>query len=530
MGNLDSMLSERGRRTETLSASEITRARRTLADGAQRAASPPLQWTIAETSLRARPTVFSALEARLQHDDYRATPSARCAALEYARMSLAPERISNPALFEFIVGRCGGSIAQSSHFNAVVYSGRRPNEERTLADEGERALQGLRADGSARSGSFGIASTHDRTRVVAAMVVVGAELLHLASEPPLVAVDGFVTLEATLLSEPAGVRARVAQGEAAIVACEALRAENRLTVRCPFAAADLSEVIEIVALDEADRPVGGHDEFLALRDAGAMRAFATRLPSSSAETLAAETAARINATRTSTGLAALTFVPEQSDTNALLTTLYFADRFGDSHSLPIATAGWDVPALLAAGESMADEAPLGMSAEELAAHLLQSPIDREMLLRPDATHMALGMRFGESAIQSITSVYRALPAADPAADEARLLAVAQAERSQAGLPPLTVIPMPEPLTRALQQMVAGEDGTAAFERASRELGPVAATTDFTLYTLSDLAPERLLENPAGGSFIALSVLPFRPRGASRGAYLVFALRSETAIP
>lgn len=529
MGNLDSLLSER-QRGHRLSAQELSFAQQELVEDAQRAPAAPLQWTIAEASLRARPTVFSALEAEVLHDDYRATSSARCAALEYARMSLASERISNPVLFEFIIGRCGGSIVQANNFNAVVFSGRRPTEASVFADEGERALQGLRANGAPRRGSFGIASTHDRARVAAAMVVVGEELLHLESAAPLVAVDGFVTLEATMLTQPVGVRARVAQGPAAIVACEVTRTDDHLSVRCPYEASDASEVIEIVALDEAGRPVDGRDEFLALRDAGATRAFTTRLPTSTAGTLAIETAARINAVRTAMGVAALTLVPEQSSTNAQLATLYFADPAGDARALAQATAGWEVPVTLAAGESMADEAPLGMTAEELAAHLLQSPIDHEMLLRPDVTHMALGMRFGHMAIQSLTSVYRPFPASDPASDQARLVALAQAERSQAGLPPLTVVPMPEPLGRALQQMVAGEDGNRAFEAASQALGLVAASTDFTVYTLGDLAPDRLLENPAGGAFIAFAVLPFRPSGASRGAYLVFVLRSETATP
>jgi len=528
MGNLESFMTRERQDHPIANRREFDRARQQVQEDVRRGAVVPVQWTIPEASLRATPTAFSALESSLVPPAFYVTPSARCAALEYARLSLGAERAHGAPLFEFIVGRCGGSIAQQRDFHAVVLTARNPNEARIFAQESDRVLRELRRGQAAERSSVGIGSAHDRGHVATAMAMVGVQLLRVESPMPPMPVNGFVSMEATLLSSEVAVRARITQGTSAIVPCDVTQAADRIVVRCPYAATDVAEVIEIVAVDGDGRPTGLRDEFFALRDAAAMRSFATRAQSDSRETLRTATAERINALRTAMGLAALIFVPEQSETNTVLAAVFFEPNPRDS-AMEIATAGWDVSTLLAEGESSAGEAPLGSTADELAAHLLQSPIDREMLLRPSMTHLAIGLRIGPSSLQSVVSVYRAFPSGEPEANQARLLAIAQAERSRAGLPPFSVIPMPAPLERAMQQMAEGENPTRAFQAAAQELGPVAASTDFTAYMLNDLDSASLLANPTG-TFIAISVVPLRPRGSARGAYLVFLLRSETAVP
>ena len=492
-----------------------------------RAPLPPMRWTIAESSLRAAPGAFAPMEEQqlaALGEGYRATVPARCVAAEYARLGLQEQQQATRPLIEFIVARCGASFVEARTLHSTVIPMRRPNEAEALELNREEIAGRWRSGEMPTHGSLGVASLHDRRHVSAAMGVIGEELVRVDASGPALAMDGFVSVEATLLKSVEAIRVRITHGLSAVATCEVERDAEQLHVRCPYEASDESEVIEFVAIDAEGHPVGGEEDYLALRDATVLRSYETRAQSGTPSELGRAVAERINALRVAMGLDALTFVPEQSEANGLMTSFFFRERL-NAETLTVASAGWEMPVMLSWGDALAAEAPLGSSVDSLTARLLRTASERDMLLAPAATHIAVGMRLGLSTIQTIATVYRAFPEPDPEGDRARLVAIAQAERARAGLPAFNVVPMPAPFEQALAQIASGASPTSAFQAASRAYGPVPESTRFGVLALEDLNPSTVAGDSAGTTTIALSVVPFRPERSARGEYLVFVLLS-----
>lgn len=340
-------------------------------------------------------------------------------------------------------------------------------------------------------------------------------------------VDGFVVLDVPPPADVMPIRGRITHGVAGVAECQSTYAARRFAVRCPYDAADASEVIELVLLSPDDIHFGTTD-LLVLRDPMSLRTFETQPPCGSAEALSVSVAERINAARASMDLAPLRYEAAQSAMNRQLARAEFEIEYeGGYHHIPVrsrdvARAGWEVPITLADGHALTAETPLGACADAMAARFLRTPSERDILLSRTATHLAVGVRFGPNAQQSIVTTYEAFEPIAPEVARAQIITELQRTRLRDDRAPLTIAPMPAPLLWALEQIERGASASATLRRAREDLGEVPEGTRLILHAAAtpSAPPYAHLDD---ASTVAVAVTPRRARASARGEYLMFVL-------
>jgi hypothetical protein len=485
------------------------------------------RWDIEPSSLDLAPSAFDVLYERVAPIRPTAQRSEEfaCLATELARFMAMNGGLPTDALRSYIASRCGvtsPSIAMSA-LPADLHG--TPSDERLLEQLGPGLLEHATEMIPEAADRVGFGFARVGSRFVAAVTAGLSRTEVIPSRPVAEAGRVRFTLRA---SEPVErVVALANQGETGVAACTVSGSSPDIAIDCPFVPDGDRSRIEIALRDGDTSMLRPLALLVGLTDASgglsyAVRASATPTPIDPA-VLASTVLPLLNGIRTRAGLTALAMDEAQSAANTEVAPSFFstADSAVADQVLLYAMAGWDVTGDVRDGRATSVSAHGVTDASGWLYTALEEPIERYVLLDPDARAIAFGVAAAPDGADALVSTYRFFDS-DPAAERDRFLAALTAARAAAGMRPPTFVSIPELETAADAVESGGLTPDEALGRAAdavlpryRQLRPFfSATSDLAHVQL----PPELVSDPGG--VVGLSVMHWRPEGSAWGLYLV----------
>jgi hypothetical protein len=266
---------------------------------------------------------------------------------------------------------------------------------------------------------------------------------------------------------------------------------------------------------------------IGLNDAASGLTYATRAGSAAtpfdASTLASAVLPLLNGIRTRAGLTALALDPAQSAANAEVAPSFFGseDPAVRDQVVLYAMAGWEVEGEVREGRATAVTTLGATDASSWLYAALEEPIERFVLLDPEARAIAFGVTTTTGGANAILSTYRFFDV-DAASERERILRSLGAARAARGLGPATFVSIPE-LETAADAVESGSLGPddalgeavdAALPRLRRARAFLSAGSDLDHLTF----PAEVVSDRGGQ--LGFSVVHWQPEGAAWGVYLV----------
>jgi hypothetical protein len=462
-------------------------------------------------------------------------PQMQCTARELARFVLVHGANPHPSLRGYLSARCGAvDVGFKSQFvHGEV--GDAPDEEVL-----ERWGEGLRKvlGGGLLGGVVNAGAYYLREGDRAALAVVSAQRrAHLAA--PLLAQDGFVLVEGELLQPADRLSALINQGTYGVSGCER-DPELQLPqfrFRCPVDPQD-----DLAWLSVTAYPAGrilGDGVLAALVPTRPDPPLIWRRPAAvdvpGDGPVGARLLAQVNAVRRRANRPPLRLEVRQSETAEALAFVYWAALMGEVPEVMAdqivlgLVAGYDVPVLISSGQLTAGWAKGGTPAQ-LVADTLESPSGRSVLLRPEATHAAIGAKGTGDLLAALFLTYDELSPAKSRENAAWVWARVQEARAGRGRP--GPVPFPQaagPGAREIGRVRRSDQAHPALEAALRDAAEASrrgvrgylAVTD----SLDELElPPELLESTE--LFLDVQVSHIRDPGYPWGRYLVFLIFAD----
>jgi hypothetical protein len=491
------------------------------------------RWDIAPTSLALAPSPFDALYAGVAATRPTAQRSEAfaCLATEIARFMATNGGLPTDALRSYVSSRCGvtSTTVAVSAFPADLHGA--PTDQALLEQLGPQLLEHtteMIPEAADRVG-FGVARVGNRFVVAVAAGLAQTEII--PSHP--VAEGGRIrfTVRAALPVER--VLAFANQGETGVAACTVAGSSPDIAIDCPFVPDGDRARIE-VALREGDsvmlRPLA---LLVGLTDAAVGLTYETRAGATTspldAATLVSTVLPLLNGIRTRAGLMALALDEAQSAANTEVAPSFFAshDPVVQDQVLLYAMAGWEVAGEVRDGRSTSVATGGATDASSWLYAALEEPIERYVLLDPEARVIAFGVAATGAGASAIVSTYRFFDA-DQAAERARILGTLTAARAAVGLGPPTFVAIPE-LEQAADAVESGGLGPdealgravdATLPRFGRLRPFFSATSDLDHL---ELPPELVSDR---GGRLGFSVVHWRQEGSAWGLYLLLGVVLE----
>ncbi len=369
--------------------------------------------------------------------------SLRCAARELARFYARHEGMPTEDLDGFILAACGSTVHSTTRaLSAVRVEGQFPIA-RFATTSGDELKESLgRAVAADHMHGLGVARVGDKIAAVLVSAPRNAALSPWGPPNEL----GEVHIEGRLATPGDAVLAYVNQGQYGVQPCrvEPMVQLPNINVRCPMAEGDESALVnlEVVTLGRVMARRAGR---LMLRREGVQpvaRYVAQDDESPSADPRAALLTV-LNAARTAAGVPPLALAEQESEVHARGAPFSAAAAIQDDEDTSEVVglgmmAGWAVQGGTIRTANHLTQVELGTRSPTVWVEgVLEQPIGRLLLLRPDARQVAIGVVTLDEprAIVASVSTYAFYEDVDHDADANSLFARIEHERTQRGLPP-----------------------------------------------------------------------------------------------
>jgi hypothetical protein len=431
---------------------------------------PAGRWEIEPASLSPSSSGTDALYQRLAVDRATAqrSTSLECVARETARFYATLHGLPGESVRRFVMGRCGaGAIAVGiGVVPAAVSAGR--SDAAAVASLGASLSDQLVEAVAPAANRVGLAIHRDGDVFVAgiASALVGMELEPLVP----IAEGGHLRTHARIARAPSELLVMATSGPRSVVDCSVTGDPPELDIDCPFTEGDEYAFVEIMGRDG---------------DAVLCNPLAIVL-----------------------GIASARIVPYAFATSTTEQALLYA------------MAGWDLAdgPLVREGRAIQLMPGPATDAGEWLFRALELPMERWVLLDPQARVVAIGAVQGDGGTVGVASTFRFFDV-DEATDRARAEAALTEARRAAGHSAPEFVQL-APLEAAATAIAEGDDASEAMNTAVQQLARTYASARGNAYVASVL--ERIPWSAAalGAPHVGIAVRHARPDGAAWGVYVV----------
>jgi hypothetical protein len=408
----------------------------------------------------------------------RLSPELRCAAQEAARFYVENGASPEDALREYLVLRCGGTMAASAmrSLTATV-----PDDvpERRLQDSYGKSVREM-VDQVLKGGTeAGLGFARGRGRA-AFFAFYGTPSGRLSAVPGIVQ-GSEVTLDGEVAPHAAFVMGIATKGKLGVSLCEpdSTVQAPAFRLRCPVAEGDAQTRIDVEMRMAGDVLLRGSMHVLVRRQADAglvyeATPYGATEPSASAEGFRAALVAGLNAARAEAGDRPVAIEANEShDSDGLVAQYFDSSIRGDTQSVETMAlgllAGWDVGGTIRGGGFYSQLTAGSRSAGRWLAYALASATGRWSLLEPSMARIAIGTGLvGNEGIMALVSTYSFFESSDHHPDEDAVFESLVRARKQHGLPPPNRVPSDTNLDRALSQILINASTCAAALNAAME--------------------------------------------------------------
>jgi hypothetical protein len=468
-----------------------------------------------------------------------------CAARETARFYVELGAYPTEALQQYLVARCGGTLASPRLF---TFGGDLPDsvtEEQVLGEFAEKFPAALEGQLPKGAGVVGLGYVRGKGRA-SIVVYSGEPRARLQGFSPLVS-GNHAVLEGEAPRDAVFGLALVNQGPSSVELCDADRAVRppRFRFTCPVLEADAQARIEIATRKEGQVLLNTELSVLVRRDESAGMVYEPAQygsPETSKDTSAfgRDLLEGLNGVRRSAGMRTLTLETEQSKSNTRLAPHWFQASFtGDDERAQLVAlgllAGWDVNGTIRNGGIYAGFSPTTRSAGRFLSRAMESPLARWVLLEPDIAKVAIGANgFGPSGVLTVLTTYSFFESKDHSADEKAVFEELVRVRAARNLPAPKRTPKPKALASALSEIATNR---ATIGDAMQEVVETVSTTEQRsiggyMVETSDLKQliwsEDLLQN--GPLEVSIGVTHYKAEGAAWGQYAILIVSRQDTAP
>jgi len=480
------------------------------------------RWEIEAASLAPSSTATDSLYRRLAVERATAQRSAslECVARETARFYATLHGLPGESVRRFVMARCGaGAISVAiGVVPAAVPAGR--SDEAAVTSLGASLADQVVGAVDPASNRVGLAIYRDGDLFFAG---VASSLVGMEIDPVVpVASDGHLRLRARIARAPSELVVMTTSGPRAVAGCAVTGSPPDLDVDCPFAAGDEYAYVEIMGRDGDAVLCNPLAIVIGIPSEGAGLAYTLRVPTEPTpvgDDLAAAVLPLLNGERAQVGARALALSAEQSAANARVVPYAF-DPTTTEQALLYVMAGWELGEgpLVREGRAIQLMPGPATDAGQWLFRALELPMERWVLLDPEARVVAIGAVQGEGGTVGLASTFRFFEG-DEASDRARAEAALTEARRAAGHPAPEYLQL-GPVDDAATAIAEGGDASEAVDTALRALVRTYASARGNAYVASVL--ERIpwaaasLEAP----HVGIAVRHARPEGAAWGVYVV----------
>ncbi len=483
------------------------------------------RWEIDPASLAPPSGAVDALYQRLAVDRATAqrSPPLECVARETARFYATLHGLPNQSVRRFLAARCGASAVTIGIgvVPAAVPASR--SDENAVLSLGAALADQLVTATDPSANRVGLAIHRDGDIFFAG---IASSLVQMEIEPSVpVAVDGHLRLHARVARAPSELVVMATSGARGVAECAVSGDPPELDLDCPFAAGDEYAYVEVMGRDGEAVLCMPLAIALGIASEGAGLAYTLRLPSEPTpigDDLGAAVLPLLNGERALVGASALALSAEQSAALARVAPHAFAtDPRVMEQAMLYAMAGWELGdgALVREGRAIQLMPGAATDAGEWLFRALELPMERWVLLDPEARVIGIGAAAGEGGAVGVASTFRFFEG-DEASDRAAAEAALTEARRAAGHAPPEFVRL-EPLEDAATAIAEeGTDPTEAMNTAVHALVRTHSSARGAAYVASVL--ERIPWSAAAleSRHIGIAVRHAHPSGAAWGVYVI----------
>lgn len=395
-----------------------------------------------------------------------------CVAREHGRFWLAHQAAPSDELATFVQARCGAPVGRvevrvqgAAGVGGAGLTGR-------WNGEAETSLAKLPRERHAAVGLWS-GEADGRSVVAAAYAVREVDVDPIAMDA---GADGAIVVRGRFLADVGGATAVATRGALGVVACESI-AETPLpsfAFRCAVDGKDAAVTIEVSAVAPGRRLAGR--VLLGMFAPGRALAGEYAAPGVAGDAKAAGLLAAINRVRARAGVGALQEAAAESAVAARVLPQYFGGDAATAGTIALGSmAGWEIEGrygTLRSGAFAAMRWSGVMSVDRAIEGVLRTPVNRAVLLDPDAEIVALATAGRGAETAAIVTTYRIYKDAERETVAAGLLDRLDAERAAAGKTRVIRLrgsPTEQPLSRACARIRAGTGPNEALGGALEHL-------------------------------------------------------------
>ncbi|MFO0680879.1 MAG: hypothetical protein U0234_02455 [Sandaracinus sp.] len=480
-------------------------------------------WEIEAASLAPVPGPIEPLYAELaaQRATAQRSTALECVARELARFVGTLHGLPSEPVRRFLLARCGAGVV-SAGVGVLPLEGRGSDEDllRHLHDEVLTQAVGVVVPEANRVGL----ATY---RVGDALFVGVVSALAQTDVAPAVPVadGGRARFALTIQRAPNEILVMTTSGPRGFASCTVGGSPPQLDVDCPFTAGDAYAYVEVLGRDGEAVLCMPLAMMIAVPSGEAGRRYTLRRPSEPAPFAGADLGTAVlpllNGERTQAGLPPLALSAEQSAANASVAPYAFApDRHAMEQALLYSMAGWQIGPSpgLREGRTIQVDAGRATDAGAWLFQALETPLERWVLLDPEARVLAIGAQSSDGHTFGLASTYRFFDR-DADGDRAAAEAALTEARRAAGRPDPAFVRLPG-ADRAAEQIVRGADPTAAVDGALAEAVQSYASARGAAYVGSVIEGTRWSPEILAAPHVALAVRHVQPEGMAWGVYVI----------
>jgi hypothetical protein len=387
----------------------------------------------------------------------------RCASQEAARFYVEHGASPEDALREYLVLRCGATIATLTTRSLTVDV---PDDvpDARVQEAYAKSYRELVGQALAGGSEVGIGFARGRGRL-AFYAFYGTPSGRLSVAPGLVS-GSEVTLEGEAAPQAVFVMGLATKGKLGVSLCEpdSTVKAPAFRLRCPVADDDAQTRIDIEMRMAGDVLLRGSLYALVRRQADAglvyeSSPYGATAPSRSAGAFRGALVAGLNTARSEAGARPVEIEANESlDSDGLVAQYFDSSMRGDLQAVDTMTlglmAGWDVGGTIRDGGFYAQLAPGSRSAGHWLASALASPAGRWSLLEPSMARVAIGTGLvGDQGVMALVTTYAFFESSDHRPDEDAVFDRLVRARKERGVSPPTRVPSDANMERALSQIL-----------------------------------------------------------------------------
>jgi hypothetical protein len=484
-------------------------------------------WEIEAASLAPLPGAAESLYAELAAQRSTAQRSAgmECVAREMARFLAAQHGLPAESIRRFVVARCGGGAISAALGVLPIAMAPRASEADVVHQLHDTLLQHLvdATDPSANRVGFALYRDGD-----ALYLGVASTLAQLDLDPVVpIASEGHVRFHARIARAPGDLIVMATSGERSVAHCVVSGEQPVLEIDCPFQEGDARTYVEILGRDGDAVLCNPLALSIGIASEGAGLAYDLRAPSD-AIALGADLGAAVlpllNGERAQIGAPPLSLSTEQSAANAQVAPYAFStDPHAQEQALLYAMAGWDLAAgpMLREGRAMQVNPGRAVDAGQWLFQALETPLERWVLLDPEARVIAIGAITNDGATVGLAATYRFFDG-DAVSDRTRAQQALDEARRTVGRGPASFVVLGPAETAAADIAELRSDPSVALDDALAEISRTSSARGH-VFVASVLEHSPWSQDLLDAPHVGLAVRHAQPSGSPWGVYVVVAI-------